>query len=620
MILDKINKANDIKKVSPEKYDELATELRNYIIDTVGSNGGHLSSSLGVVELTMALHLALDLPKDKIIWDVGHQSYAHKILSGRKNEFKTLRQYGGISGFPSMKESKYDSFGTGHASTSISAAIGMAQARELSGENNTIVAVIGDGALTGGMAFEALNNASAVKGNLIIILNDNDMSISKSVGGTSRLLTRLRTDKMYNIFKENIKSGLENIPGCGRGIVKRIHRTKSSIKQLFVPGMFFEELGITYLGPVDGHNIQKMIRLIRQAQNLNHAVLIHVNTHKGNGYYFAEKNPSLFHGVEPFNTDNGQLINNEDVRTYSDVFSAAIMRNAKLDKRIVAITAAMADGTGLKKFQKVFKNRFFDVGIAEEHAVTFAAGLAAEGYKPYVAIYSSFLQRSIDQILHDVCIQNLPVRFIVERAGIVGRDGVTHQGIFDLSYLGMIPNLTILAPKNRYELKSMIDYSVDFDGPIAIRFPRGKASEVYAELNAPIEYGRAEIVEEGKEVAILAVGSEAEDACRVSEILAKYGIKPTVVNMRFVKPFDAELVEKLANNNRLIVTMEENVLSGGFGQSILTFINEKGINTGVLIKSLRNEFIEHGRSDELKAKYGLDVNEIAQEIVRRIRK
>ena len=384
--------------------------------------------------------------------------------------------------------------------------------------------------------------------------------------------------------------------------------------------MFFEELGITYLGPVDGHNIQKMIRLIRQAQNLNHAVLIHVNTHKGNGYYFAEKNPSLFHGVEPFNTDNGQLINNEDVRTYSDVFSAAIMRNAKLDKKIVAITAAMADGTGLKKFQKVFKNRFFDVGIAEEHAVTFAAGLAAEGYKPYVAIYSSFLQRSIDQILHDVCIQNLPVRFIVERAGIVGKDGVTHQGIFDLSYLGMIPNLTILAPKNRYELKSMIDYSVDFDGPIAIRFPRGKASEVYAELNAPIEYGRAEIVEEGKEVAILAVGSEVEDACRVSEILAKYGIRPTVVNMRFVKPFDVQLVEKLANNNRLIVTMEENVLSGGFGQSILTFINEKGINTGVLIKSLRNEFIEHGRSDELKAKYGLDVNEIAQEIVRRIRK
>lgn len=618
MILDTINNANDIKKIKPEDYDNLAGELREYIIKTVGSNGGHLSSSLGVVELTMALHLALDLPKDKIIWDVGHQSYAHKILSGRKKEFSTLRQTGGISGFPSISESRFDSFGTGHASTSISAAIGIAKARELRGDDNTVVAVIGDGSLTGGMAFEALNNAATLNSNLIIVLNDNNMSISKSVGGLSKMLTNLRTDRKYNELKYSVKNHLSKIPDVGDGIIKRIHKTKSSIKQLFVPGMIFEDMGITYLGPVNGHDVKKLVKFIRLAQKVNHPVLIHVNTKKGNGYYYAEKNPSFFHGVDPFDIVNGQTLASEEVRTYSDVFSSAIVRNAKADKKIIGITAAMADGTGLKKFEKIFRKRFFDVGIAEEHAVTFAAGLATEGYKPYVAIYSSFLQRSFDQIIHDVCIQNLPVRFIVERAGIVGRDGITHQGIFDVSYLSLMPNMTILAPKNRYELSAMIDYSTDFDSPIAIRIPRGKASEVYSELNSPIEYGKSELLCMGSRVAIFALGSEVEDAVILKEKLADKGINATIVNARFAKPFDTEMIKHLAINHSVLVTMEENVKSGGMGQNILNYVNDNDIDLEVVVAALKDDFIEHGNPAELKEKYGLDMDEIALEIVKRI--
>ena len=586
MVLDFINKHNDIKNISPEDYDLLADEIRECIIKNVSKNGGHLSSSLGVVELTMALHLCFNLPKDKLLWDVGHQAYAHKILTGRKNEFGTLRQHGGISGFPSINESECDAFGMGHATTSLSAALGMVKARELAGGNNYVVSVIGDGALTGGMAFEALNNASAIKSNMIIILNDNEMSISKNVGGISKMLTNIRTDEKYNDLKYKVKNKLAQIPDYGNELIGKIHKTKSSIKQIFVPGMMFEDMGITYLGPVDGHNIGKLVKLINMAKKVNHAVLIHVHTKKGKGYYFSEKKPSYFHGVMPFDAKTGEVIDQSKVRTYSDVFSTHITRNAKEDKRIVTITAAMSEGCGLKRFEKTFPDRFFDVGIAEEHAVTFAAGLASQGFKPYFAVYSSFLQRGFDQVLHDVCIQNLPVRFIIERAGIVGADGVTHQGIFDHSYLNIIPNMTIMAPKNRYELKAMIDYSVDFDGPLAIRFPKGKASEVYSENLAPIELGRSEILVKGSKVAILAVGSGVEIANDVEDILVDKGINATIVNARFIKPIDEELIDSLAKEHDLIVTIEENVINGGYGMNVLNYVNENNLDVRVMIKAL----------------------------------
>ena len=619
MVLDKINDANDIKKIPSEEYSILADEIRQYIIEKVGNNGGHLSSSLGVVELTMALHLALNLPEDKIIWDVGHQAYAHKILTGRKEQFDTLRKKGGLSGFPSIAESQYDSFGAGHASTSISAAMGFAEASQLEGKNNHIVTVIGDGALTGGMAYEALNNVGTLKRNFIIILNDNEMSISKNVGGISKMLTNLRTDSNYNQLKTNVKNTLSKIPGLGDGIVKRIHKTKSSIKQFFVPGMMFEDMGITYLGPVDGHDVKQMVRMIEQAEKVKHAVIIHVHTIKGKGYTFAEKKPSFYHGVAPFTPENGKLINNEKIRTYSDVFSSAIVKNAENDPKIVAITAAMSDGTGLKQFEKNFPKRFYDVGIAEEHAVTFAAGMAVEGYKPYVAIYSTFLQRSFDQILHDVCIQNLPVRLIVERAGIVGCDGVTHQGIFDLSYLGMIPNMTIMAPKNRYELKQMIDYSVNFDGPLAIRFPRGKAEEVYGNTNCAIEYGKTEILNNGSDVSIMAVGTGVKIAYDIHKMLLEKGINATVINARFVKPVDKECIDKIAKEHKLLVTIEENVSAGGFGSSVLAYVNENRLPVQVYNVALKDAFIEHGCVEELRKENGLDAELIAKEILRRMK-
>ena len=618
MVLDFINKHNDIKNISPDDYDLLADEIRECIIENVSKNGGHLSSSLGVVELTMALHLCFNLPKDKLLWDVGHQAYAHKILTGRKEEFDTLRQHGGISGFPSISESDCDAFGMGHATTSLSAALGMVKARELSGGNNYVVSVIGDGALTGGMAFEALNNASSIKSNMIIILNDNEMSISKNVGGISKMLNNIRTDEKYNNLKYKVKHNLSKIPDYGDEIIGRIHKTKSSIKQIFVPGMMFEDMGITYLGPVDGHDINKMVKLINMAKKVNHAVLIHVHTKKGKGYHFAEKKPSYFHGVMPFDIRTGKVIDQTKVRTYSDVFSTHITRNAQEDKRIVAITAAMSEGCGLRRFEKTFPDRFFDVGIAEEHAVTFAAGLAAQGYKPYFAVYSSFLQRGFDQVLHDVCIQNLPVRFIIERAGIVGADGVTHQGIFDHSYLNIIPNMTIMAPKNRYELKAMIDYSVDFEGPLAIRFPKGKASEVYSENLAPIECGKSEVLVKGSKVAILAVGSGVEMADEIEDLLVDKGINPTVVNARFVKPIDEELIDNLSKEHDLIVTIEENVINGGYGMNVLNYVNQNDLDVRVMIKALPDKFIEHGEAGELKSIYGLDARQIVEDILRRV--
>ena len=616
MLLNSINKPNDIKNILPEDYELLADELRKFIIENVSRNGGHLSSALGVVELTMALHLCLNLPKDKILWDVGHQAYAHKILTGRRERFDTLRLHDGISGFPSISESECDAFGMGHATTSLSAALGMVRARELSGGDNHVVAVIGDGALTGGMAFEAINNASTIKGNMIIILNDNEMSISKNVGGISKMLTSVRTGEKYNNLKYKVKNTLSHIPDYGDELIGKISKTKSSIKQIFVPGMMFEDMGITYLGPVDGHDIKKLVKMINMAKRVNHAVLIHVHTKKGKGYYPAERKPSYFHGITPFNPETGMEFNTEKVRTYSDVFSTHIVRNAKEDKKIVAITAAMSEGCGLKRFEKMFPDRFFDVGIAEEHAVTFAAGLATQGYKPYFAVYSSFLQRSFDQILHDVCIQKLPVRFIIQRAGIVGADGVTHQGIFDLSYLNIIPNMTIMAPKNRFEFKAMIDYSVDFDGPLAIRVPKGKASEVYGDKLSAIEYGKSEIITKGKDIAILAIGSMLDVAAELDEKLIDRGYKPTIINARFVKPIDEELIDELSNNHKLIVTIEENVISGGYGMNVLKYVNENALNIKVLNKALPDKFIEHGEASELKGIYGLEADKILEDIIK----
>lgn len=617
MILDKINNANDIKAVPPEEYGELADEIRECIIENVGKNGGHLSSSLGVVELTMALHLAFDLPSDKIIWDVGHQAYAHKILTGRRENFSTLRRENGISGFPSREESECDCFGTGHASTSVSAALGFVRARELSGGNNAVAAVIGDGAMTGGMVYEALNNAGGIKSNLIIILNDNEMSISKNVGGISKVLNNLRTDEKYANLKYTVKNRFSRIPG-GDDIVRRIHKTKSSIKQLFVPGMIFEDMGITYLGPIDGHDVGKLVKMINMARRVNHAVIIHVHTQKGRGYYFAEKKPSFYHGVEPFEPETGALLNTSKIRTYSDVFSSAITKNAASDSRIVAITAAMSEGCGLKKFEKLYPERFFDVGIAEEHAVTFAAGMAAEGYKPYVAVYSTFLQRAFDQIVHDVCIQKLPVRFIVERAGITGCDGVTHQGIFDISYMNIIPEMTVLAPKNRFELKDMIDWSVNFEAPLSIRFPKGRAGEAFSGERAPIEYGKSELLIKGREVAILAVGTSVEPAEEICNILNKKDIFPTLVNARFVKPIDSELIDSLVTEHRIIVTVEENIKLGGYGLAVLDYINSKEYDVKVHNIALADRFIEHGDANALRGKNGLAPEEAAAWIADRI--
>ena len=617
MILNNINNPNDIKKIKPEDYGELAKEIRECIIRNVSTNGGHLSSTLGVVELTMALHLSFNLPEDKILWDVGHQAYAHKILTGRKEAFATLRQRGGLSGFPSLRESNCDGFGMGHASTSLSAALGLVSARELSGGSNYVVSVIGDGALTGGMAFEALNNASSIKGNMIIILNDNEMSISKNVGGVSKLLTNLRTDEKYNNLKYKVKNRLSQIPDYGNELIGRIHKTKSSIKQFFVPGMIFEDMGITYLGPVDGHDINKMLKMINMAKKLDHAVLIHVHTKKGKGYPFAERRPSFYHGVTPFDPVTGALLDQTKVRTYSDVFSTHLVRNAEKDDKIVAITAAMSEGCGLKKFEKTFPDRFFDVGIAEEHAVTFAAGLAVDGYKPYVSIYSSFLQRAFDQVLHDVCIQNLPVKFIIQRAGIVGADGITHQGMFDISYLNIIPNITIMAPKNRFEFKRMIEYSVNFDRPLAIRIPKGKASDVYAECDSPIKYGKSEVLVHGEKIAVLAVGSCVETAKQVNDMLTSKGYNPTIVNARFVKPIDEALIDELAVNHSVIVTIEENTINGGYGMSVLQYVNNNDIDVKVITKALPDTFIEHGESGELKNVYGLGAVEIAEDILKK---
>lgn len=615
MVLEKIQKENDIKKLTPEELELLKDEIRQFLIESISVTGGHLASNLGVVELTMALHLCFDLPKDKIVWDVGHQSYTHKILTGRKDGFSSLRQYGGMSGFPKTDESDCDCFNTGHSSTSISAGLGLATARQVTGEDYHVVSVIGDGALTGGMAYEALNNASSVKGNFIIVLNDNNMSISENVGGISQYLSGFRTADAYRDFKNNVMNSLNHIPIYGERIVKHIRNTKSSIKQLFIPGMFFEEMGIIYLGPVDGSDIKEMCRVFDEAKRVDGPVLVHVLTKKGAGYGPAERYPSRFHGAEPFVIETGLPKNKRTKANYTDVFSTVMKKLGERNPKVVAITAAMAEGTGLRRFHRNFPDRFFDVGIAEAHATTFAAGLAKSGLIPVFAVYSSFLQRAFDQILHDVCIQNLHVIFAIDRAGLVGSDGETHQGIFDISYLSVIPNMTIMAPKNKWELSDMMKFAVSYDGPIALRYPRGAAYDGLKEIRQPIELAKSELIRKGSTVAIMALGSMVKTAVDVVKLLEAEGITATLINARFAMPFDKEAIKKLPAEHSLLVTMEENVQSGGFGEHVTEYVKTNGIALEVLTVALPDCYVEHGNVEVLKKELHVDAKSVAKRII-----
>ena len=615
MVLEKIQKENDIKKLTPEELELLKDEIRQFLIESISVTGGHLASNLGVVELTMALHLCFDLPKDKIVWDVGHQSYTHKILTGRKDGFSSLRQYGGMSGFPKTDESDCDCFNTGHSSTSISAGLGLATARQVTGEDYHVVSVIGDGALTGGMAYEALNNASSVKGNFIIVLNDNHMSISENVGGISQYLSGFRTADAYRDFKNNVMNSLNHIPIYGERMVKHIRNTKSSIKQLFIPGMFFEEMGIIYLGPVDGSDIKEMCRVFDEAKRVDGPVLVHVLTKKGSGYGPAERYPSRFHGAEPFVIETGLPKNKRTKANYTDVFSTVMKKLGERNPKVVAITAAMADGTGLRRFHRNFPDRFFDVGIAEAHATTFAAGLAKAGLIPVFVVYSSFLQRAFDQILHDVCIQNLHVIFAIDRAGLVGSDGETHQGIFDISYLSVIPNMTIMAPKNKWELSDMMKFAVAYDGPIALRYPRGAAYDGLKEIRQPIELAKSELIRKGSTVAIMALGSMVKTAVDVVKLLEAEGISATLINARFAMPFDKEAIKELPAEHSLLVTMEENVQSGGFGEHVTEYVKTNGIALEVLTVALPDCYVEHGNVEVLKKELHVDAESVAKRII-----
>ena len=614
MVLDQIQNVNDIKNLTEEEIDTLQDEIRTFLVESIAKTGGHLASNLGVIELTMALHLSFDLTKDKIVWDVGHQSYTHKILTGRKDGFEHLREYGGMSGFPKTEECEADSFNTGHSSTSISAGLGLAEAREITGQDYFVISVIGDGALTGGMAFEALNNASRMKTNFIIVLNDNNMSISENVGGLSKYLNDFRTADAYMDLKDGVVNSLSKIPVYGDRIVRKIRNAKSGIKQLFVPGMFFEEMGITYLGPVDGSNIKAMRRAFAEAKRVRGPVLVHVLTKKGNGYVPAERHPARFHGTAPFDIETGVPLHKQSKAHYTDVFSTVMKKMGEREPKLVAITAAMADGTGLKRFCNLYPERFFDVGIAEEHAVTFAAGMAKSGLKPVFAVYSSFLQRAYDQILHDVCLQKLPVVFAIDRAGLVGKDGATHQGIFDLSYLATIPNLTIMAPKNKWELSDMLKFAIAADTPMAIRYPRGDACDLWKEKRAPIESGKAEVLCEGTEVALFAIGSMVETAWKVMEKLQERGISATVVNARFAAPLDKECICGLAQKHRLLVTLEENVASGGMGEHVAAVLMEEQSRIKLLRIAVPDTFVEHGDVDTLYRVLGMDADTVTNRI------
>lgn len=614
MILEKIRKPNDIHHIPLAEFEPLAKEIRDFLIQSVSQTGGHLASNLGAVELTLALHNVLDFPEDKLIWDVGHQAYTHKILTGRREGFKNLRKEGGLSGFPKRSESDCDAYDAGHSSNSISAGLGYVRARDILGQKYHVVSVIGDGALTGGMAYEALNNAAELKTNFIIVINDNNMSISRNVGGMSTYLSALRTAQAYTGMKMGVTKTLKKVPKVGTALVDTMRKTKSSIKQLFIPGMLFENMGLTYLGPVDGHDTVQMMKLFNEAKRVEGPVVVHVLTEKGRGYGPASDHPDRFHGTGPFDISTGESLQKKQKPAYTDVFAEKMLELGSKNKDLVAITAAMPDGTGLIKFSQKFPKRFFDVGIAEGHAVSFAAGLALGGLIPVVAIYSSFLQRSVDQIVHDVCMQNLHVIFAIDRAGLVGADGETHQGCFDLSYLSMIPNMTVLAPKNDSELEDMLDFAVAHDGPVAIRYPRGSAYQGLQEHRASVEYGRSEVLARGKKIAVLGVGSMIPSCEEICRGLREDGYDPTLVNARFVKPLDVKLLDELAKDHKLFVTVEENVKSGGYGEHVSAYMEACHPQTGVLCTSVWDQFVPQGNVDSLRAKIGLGVADIRQAI------
>ena len=611
-LLDNINEPNDIKKIPEKDLRELAVDLRRMLIKSTAKNGGHLASNLGIVELTIALHRYLDFPKDKLIWDVGHQSYVHKILTGRKDRFDSLRKLDGLSGFPKRSESNCDAFGTGHASTSISAALGMVAARDLKGTKEKVVAVIGDGAMTGGMALEALNNAGTLNSNLIIILNDNERSISRNVGGVARYLDGIRTNRKYLRLKNNVKETL-NTSSLGNSLFEKLKTSKDMVKRLFVPGMFFEDMGLTYLGPINGHNIKEIQAALENAGRVDGAVIIHAITRKGLGYKKAEECPAKFHGVEPFDIKTGDNLSAKTGKSYTAIFSETMLEMAAKDERLVTITAAMPYGTGLYNFKQTYPKRFFDVGIAEEHAVTFAAGLAAGGLRPVVAIYSTFLQRAYDQIIHDVCLQQLPVVFAVDRAGLVGSDGETHQGIFDIGYLATVPGLTILSPKDGRELKEMLKYAYGLNKPVAVRYPRGIAEDLDIEFKPIVSYEN-EIIKQGKHIAVFATGKTVKLAIEVDKLLQKSRIDSTVVNVRFLDKADNKLLEQFKEDHYIIVSIEESVRTGSYTERLMAEAAKRELNYNFMPITLPDSFIEQGSQDELWKRYDFDVEKIAEKI------
>ena len=611
-MLEQIKDASDLKKLNYNEKSILAQDIREYILDIVSKNGGHLASNLGIVELTLAIHNVFDLEKDKVVWDVGHQAYVHKILTGRKEDLKTLRKLDGIAGFPKTSESETDCFNTGHSSTSISAAMGMAKARDIKKDNYSVIAVIGDGALTGGMALEALNHVGSSKTNMIVILNDNEMSISKNVGGINKLLTRLRAKKKYTISNQKGRKIIEKIPLIGNFIVKAVTKLKKSIKQLILPKMYFEEIGFKYLGPVDGHNIEDLEYILSSAKELEEPVLIHVLTKKGKGYKPAEENPDRFHGTGPFNIETGEATKKKS-KDYSKAFGEKLTELAEKNEKIVAITAAMRDGTGLKDFSIKYSDRFFDVGIAEQHALTFAAGLAKAGMIPFVPIYSSFYQRAYDQVIHDICIQKLPVIMCVDRAGCVGNDGETHQGLYDMSFFKLIPNITIMAPKDFEELTKMMEFAISLKAPVVIRYPRGGESDIKFEKHEEIKLGQAEILQEGKDVTIIGIGKMASVAMQVANEIKKDDISAEVINARFLKPLDSEKISKSIEKTKFVVTIEDGTEIGGLGSSIKELIVNKGLeNVKIKCFAYPDEFIKHGSVTELEKLYGMDCENICK--------
>lgn len=613
-ILDKINKPNDIKNIDREDLPRLAEEIREFLVWNVSETGGHLAPNLGCVELTMALHRVLDFPEDKLIWDVGHQSYVHKILTGRKNDMTSLRQFGGMSGFPKTSESPCDAFNTGHSSTSISAALGMACARSIKGTHENIAAVIGDGAFTGGMVYEAMNNMADIKTGCLVVLNDNNMSIDQNVGGMSTYLSKIRVGQQYNDFKGNVEKLLMKIPVAGEHLARGLKKSKDSIKQIFVPGMFFEELGVTYIGPIDGHDIDVMEATFRKALQLDRPILVHVKTVKGKGYVHAERHPSYFHGVEPFNIETGKVKKEKKAMTNTGVFARKLVELGRQNDKIAAITAAMGKGTGVYMFASEFPDRSFDVGIAEEHAVTFAAGLAASGLVPVVAIYSSFLQRAYDQILHDVCLQNLHVILAVDRSGLVGADGDTHQGIFDTAFLSHMPNMTIIAPKNRYELTTALAWAVEHDGPVAIKYSRGDAYYGLREYNTAIELGRSEVLHRGSGLALVAVGNMVQETEKLYNRYRSENRDVTFVNARFLRPVDTDLIDDLSRDHDMIVIIEEGIKHGGYGSMVEEYVEDKGLPVRVMVCAIEDRFVQQGTVAQLRHVLGLDADSLYDRI------